>query len=126
MNAIKNIGLVLFLVGMAIFSGVIFLGSFRLSSSALDEYLQTKSFKSTLIAEKLEEAVVTDEHLNIFEFSNRVRNAFESSNTHYHNLISRYDSLKAWDEKAKQYSYLVNEKPHVLSYELAKKQAVAL
>lgn len=121
MNAIKNIGLVLFLVGMAIFSGVIFLGSFRLSSSALDEYLQTKSFKSTLIAEKLEEAVVTDEHLNIFEFSNRVRNAFESSNAHYHNLISRYDSLKAWDEKAKQYSYLVNEKPHVLSYELAKK-----
>ena len=77
--------------------------------------------KSTLIAEKLEEAVVTDEHLNIFEFSNRVRNAFESSNAHYHNLISRYDSLKAWDEKAKQYSYLVNEKPHVLSYELAKK-----
>ena len=121
MNAIKNIGLVLFLLGMVIFSGVIFLGSFRLSSSALDEYLQTKSFKSTLIAEKLEEAVVTDEHLNIFEFSNRVRNAFESSNAHYQNLISRYDSLKAWDEKAKQYSYLVNEKPHVLSYELAKK-----
>lgn len=121
MNAIKNIGLVLFLVGMAIFSGVIFLGSFRLSSSALDEYLQAKGFKSALIAEKLEKAVVTDEHLNIFEFSNRVRNAFEFSNVHYHSLISRYDSQKAWDEKAKQYSYLVNEKPHVLSYELAKK-----
>lgn len=121
MNAIKNIGLVLFFVGMIIFSGVIFLGSFRLSSSALDEYLQAKGFKSALIAEKLEKAVVTDEHLNIFEFSNRVRNAFEFSNVHYHSLISKYDSLKAWDEKAKQYSYLVNERPHVLSYELAKK-----
>ena len=121
MKATKNIGLVVFLIGLTIFSGVIFSGNFSLSSTELDEYISSKGFKNEIIKGELEKAIVTQEELGIFEFSSRVRAAFETSNQHYYDLIEKYDSEKNWDEKGKQYQYLIYGKPHTLSYELAKK-----
>lgn len=121
MKIIKQTGLVLFLIGLIIFSGVIFTGSFNLNQSELDLFITEKGYKSEIIKDELSKAIVTDENLNIFEFSSRVRNAFEVSNNHYNTLIAKYDAEKNWDKKGEQYQYLIYGKPHTLSYELAKK-----
>lgn len=122
MKAIKNIGLIIFLIGLTLFSGVIFTGSFRLTTQEVEEFVQSKGYKSELIKDELIKAVATNEELNIFEFSSRVRAAYETSNNYYQGLIDKYDRMKNWDEKGKQYQYLIYfGKPHNLSYELAKK-----
>ncbi|AZJ34286.1 4Fe-4S dicluster domain-containing protein [Tenacibaculum singaporense] len=121
MKIIKQTGLLLFLIGLIIFSGVIFTGFFNLNQSELDSFITEKGYKSEIIKEELSKAIVTDESLNIFEFSSRVRNAYEASNNHYNTLIAKYDAEKNWDKKGEQYQYLIYGKPHTLSYELAKK-----
>lgn len=121
MKVIKQTGLLLFLIGLIIFSGVIFTGSFNLNQSELDSFITEKGYKSEIIKEELSKAIVTDENLNIFEFSSRVRNAYEASNNHYNALIAKYDAEKNWDKKGEQYQFLIYGKPHTLSYELAKK-----
>ncbi|WP_440120531.1 4Fe-4S binding protein [Tenacibaculum sp. Ill] len=121
MKIIKQTGLLLFLIGLIIFSGVIFTGSFSLSQSKLDSFITEKGYKSEIIKDELSKAIVTDQSLNIFEFSSRVRNAYEASNNHYNTLIAKYDAEKNWDKKGEQYQYLIYGKPHTLSYELAKK-----
>ncbi|WP_341217030.1 4Fe-4S binding protein [uncultured Wocania sp.] len=121
MKIIKHLGLVLFLIGLGIFTGTLFTGSFSLSEAEFDEFITSKNYKSEIIKEELEKATVTEEDLNIFEFSSRVRNAYETSNNHYDALIAKYDAEKNWDKKGEQYQYKIYGKPHTLSYEIAKK-----
>ncbi len=121
MKAIKHIGLLIFLIGLSVFTGTIFTGSFNLTSAELDAFINEKGYKSEVIKQELAKAVVTNEQLSIFEFSSRVRNAYKASNDHYDGLIAKYDAEKNWDEKGKQYQYKIYGKPHTLSYELAKK-----
>lgn len=121
MKAIKQLGLVLFLLGLAVFSGSLFTGSFNLTSAELENYIKEKGFKSEIIKDELAKAVITDEPLNIFEFSSRARQAFNNSNDHYDQLIAKYDAEKNWDLKGAQFQYKIYGKPHTLSYDLAKK-----
>lgn len=121
MKNIKYIGLVIFLIGLSIFTGSIFLGSFNLTSAELDAFLKEKNYKSEVIEEELRKAVVTSENLNIFEFSSNVRAAYQASNDHYDALIAKYDAEKNWDKKGEQYQYKIFGKPHTLSFDLAKK-----
>ena len=121
MKAIKHTGFVLFLVALTIFTGSLFTGSFQLSKSELDAFLKEKNYKSTVIRKALEDAVITDKKLTIFQFSARVRKAYEKSNSYYDALITKYNAAKNWDKKGEQYQYKIYEKPHTLSYTLAKK-----
>ncbi|MCI2228825.1 4Fe-4S binding protein [Polaribacter sp. MSW13] len=121
MKAIKNTGLIIFLIGLTLFIGTIFTGTFSLSQSELDNFIKEKGYKNTVIKEQLQKAIVTNEELNIFEFSSRARNAFETSNNFYDNLIAKYDAEKNWDKKGEQYQYKIYGKPHSLSFTLAKK-----
>ena len=121
MKLIKNIGLVIFLIGLSIFTGTIFTGSFSLTESEVEAFIQEKGYKSEVIKDKLVSAVASGEDINIFDFSSRVRDAYKASNDHYDALIAKYDAEKNWDEKGKQYQYKIYGKPHTLSYELAKK-----
>lgn len=120
MKAIKHSGLIVFLIGLAVFTRTIFTGSFHLTSEELDTYLKEKNYTNELIKSELEKAIVTNENLTIFEFSSRVRNAFKTSNGHYDALISKYDAEKNWDKKGAQYQYKIYGKPHTLSFDLAK------
>ena len=108
MKAIKYIGLVLFLIGLSIFTGTIFTGGFNLTSSELDSFIKNQNYKSEVIKEELSKAVVTSKELNIFDFSSRVRNAYKASNDHYDALIAKYDAEKNWDKKGEQYQYMLN------------------
>jgi len=121
MKVIKQSGLIIFLLGLTIFVGTIFTGSFSLNKSDLDTFIKEKNYKSTVIKSNLEEAIVTSEDLNIFQFSKRVIKAYESSNLYYDNLIQKYNKEKNWREKGKQYQYKIGGKPHSLSFILAKK-----
>src|SRR5210317_2074770 len=99
MKAIKHTGFVLFLVALTIFTGTLFTGSFQLSKSELDAFLKEKNYKSTVIRKALEDAVITDKKLTIFQFSARVRKAYEKSNSYYDALITKYNAAKNWDKK---------------------------
>ena len=120
MKILKHIGLVLFLIGLSIFTGVLFTGSFNLSSTELTSYVSNKGYKSELILNNLKKAVVTNEELSILEFSSRVREAYKDSNDHYDALITKFNEEKDWDKKGEQYQYKIYGKPHTLSFELAK------
>ena len=120
MKILKHLGLVLFLIGLSIFTGVLFTGSFNLSSTELTSYVSKKGYKSELILNNLKKAVVTNEELTIFEFSTRVREAYKNSNDHYDALITKFNEEKDWDKKGEQYQYKIYGKPHTLSFELAK------
>ena len=89
MKAIKQSGLILFLIGLTLFTGTIFTGSFSLTSVEFDSFIKEKNYKNELIKEELQNAVVTTEPLNIFEFSSRVRKAYKVSNDHYEALIKK-------------------------------------
>jgi hypothetical protein len=91
MKTIQNLGLVIFLVGLSIFTATIFTGSFRLSQSEFDSFIANKGYKSDIIKKELQEAVVTNENLNIFEFSSKVITAYNTSNTYYEKIIKKYD-----------------------------------
>ncbi len=120
MKRIQNIGLVIFLIGLSLFTGTIFTGSFHLSPSALDAFIIEKDYQNEIIETELTKAIVTDNPLTIFEFSDRVRHAYEVANTHYDSLIAQYDAEKNWDKKGEQYLYKIYGKPHTLSFDLAK------
>ena len=120
MKAIKNSGLIVFLMGLVFFTGTIFTGSFNITSDELNTYIKNKNYKNELIKTELEKAIVTSENLTIFEFSSRVRNAFKISNDYYDSLISKYDAEKNWDKKGEQYQYKIYGKQHTLSFDLAK------
>ena len=121
MKVIKQSGLIIFLLGLTIFVGTIFTGSFSLNQSDLDTFIKEKNYKSAVIKSNLEKAIVTSEDLNIFQFSKRVTKAYESSNLYYDHLIQKYNKEKNWKEKGKQYQYKIGGKPHSLSFILAKK-----
>jgi len=118
---IKNIGLVIFIIGLTIFTTSIFTGSFNLTQQELNSYISDKGYKSEIIKAELSKAIVTTNDINIFEFSNKVRAAFETSNNYYDAQIAKYSTEKNWAKKSEQYAYKIFGKPHSLSYELAKK-----
>ena len=93
MKAIKYIGLTIFLVGLSIFTLSIFDGSFGMTQQELNNYIDEKGYKSDIIKEELSEAIV-DKELSIFEFSSKVRAAFETNNAYYDKLIAKYDAEK--------------------------------
>ena len=126
MKFIKQSGLVIFLLGLAIFIGTIFSGSFNLTQTELNTFLKEQNYKSTVIKGALEKAIVTSKELNIFEFSSSVRKAYKASNDHYSLLIQKYNKEKNWSKKGEQYKYKISGKPHSLSFTLAKKAGKGL
>ena len=121
MKLIKQTGLVLFLIGLTIFTASIFTGNFSFTQKELDTFISEKGYKSEIIKKELQKAIVTEENLTIFQFSKRIRNAVKINNQHYNDLIAKYNAAKNWTEKGKQYQYRINGKPHNISYEIAKK-----
>lgn len=121
MKAIKQTGLLLFLIGLATFIALIFTGDFNLNQTELDTFLKDQNYKNEVIAKELQQAVVTKDNLSIFEFSSRTRKAYANANKHYDDLIAKYDAAKNWEKKGAQFQYKISGKPHSLSYTLAKK-----
>lgn len=121
MKLIKYIGLAIFLLGLALFSGSIFLGNFSMTNTQVDDYISEQGIKSDIFTKELKKTLVTEEQVNIFEFSSAVRKALETSNNYYDKQIAKYNAEKNWTKKGEQYQYKIHGKPHTISYNLAKK-----
>lgn len=121
MKLIKYIGLAIFLLGLALFSGSIFLGNFSMTDTQVDDYISEQGIKSDIFTKELKKTLVTEEQVNIFEFSSAVRKALETSNNYYDKQIAKYNAEKNWTKKGEQYQYKIHGKPHTISYNLAKK-----
>tara|TARA_R110001632_G_scaffold161420_1_gene279837 strand:+ start:359 stop:1954 length:1596 start_codon:yes stop_codon:yes gene_type:complete len=107
MKAIKNIGLVIFLAGLAIYTASLFIGDFSLSKEQLTEFSDSRGIKSEVLRSELETALVNTDFSSIFDFSSRTRSALEAANA-IHKEKQEWD-LVVWD------------KPHTFSFNLAKK-----
>jgi len=106
MKNIQNIGLSLFLTGLAIFVSLIFLGKYQLSSDAFDSFINQKGIKSELFINDIKTKVVDKDFSNPFSFSSEIVTSLETANaTHKKN--------ETWDK-------VIWDKPHSFSYELAK------
>jgi polyferredoxin len=121
MKFIKNTGLIIFIIGLSVFTASIFTGSFSLTQQELEAFISDKGYKSKILKKELSKAIVTTDNINIFQFSSKVTAAFETSNTYYDVQIEKYGAEKNWAKKSEQYAYKIFGKPHSLSYELAKK-----
>lgn len=106
MKNIQNIGLGLFLTGLAIFISLIFLGKYEMTPQLFDEIVSNKGIKSELFINDLKTNVVGKEFTNPFSFSSKITSAIETANeTHKQN--------SEWDK-------VIWSKPHSFSYEIAK------
>ncbi|PQJ21946.1 4Fe-4S binding protein [Tenacibaculum sp. SG-28] len=121
MKTIKNIGLFLFLIGLVIFSGTVLFGDFHTTAKDIDTFLAQKGYKNEYIKDFLTENLAGKKEVSIFEFSKSVQTAVAAANQHYEQQIARYDAEKNWDKKGEQYQYIIYDKPHTISFELAKK-----
>lgn len=121
MKIIKNLGLVIFITGLAIWTASIFMGDFTLQQEQLDSFISEKGIKSELVAQKISDNVV-GKKLGTFAFTGAVRDALAKNNDYYDAQIAKYDAAKEWDKKGEQYQYRINDKDfQAFSFSLAKK-----
>lgn len=106
MKSIKSLGLVIFLIGLAIFSAIPFMGSFEVSQESFDAFTNAKGVKSELFINNMNSKVVGSTYSSASELSSKIVSVLNSSNE-IHKTNSEWDKV-IWD------------KPHNLSYELMK------
>jgi len=106
MKNIQNIGLSLFLIGLAIFTSLIFLGKYQLSSEVFESIVSNKGIKSELFINDIKNNVIDQEFSGPFSFSTKITSALESAN-------EAHKKNEEWDK-------VIWDKPHSFSYEIAK------
>ncbi|PWI30828.1 FeS-binding protein [Flavobacteriaceae bacterium LYZ1037] len=112
MKNIQNLGLGLFLIGLTIFTSLIFLGKYEVTPQVLDEIISNKSIKSEHLINDLKTNVVGKEFSNPFLFSSEITSALEIANeTHKQNS---------------EWGKVIWDKPHSFSYEIAKKSGTGI
>ena len=106
MKTIKNIGLVLFLIGLAIFTALPVLGTFDLSPKDLDDFINHKGIKSEVYISDLRQNVVGKSFDGMPAFAPKVTSALEQANAQH--------------RKSREYEKVVYAKPHDMAAELGK------
>ncbi len=106
MKTIKHIGLVLFLVGLGIFSLLPLTGSFTLSADNLATAAENQNIRSEVFVQELERKVVGKTFNDLSTFSPTVIKALEDANTQH--------------RKDKEYNKIMYVSPHDMVANLAK------
>jgi len=83
MKALKNIGLGIFLIGLAIFTTIIFTGRFKVTSAIVQEVVIEKNIKSEIFINALNTEVVDIQYNGIGSLSSVVTNALENANAQH-------------------------------------------
>ncbi len=112
MKVIQNIGLSIFLVGLAIFISLIFLGRYEITPESFEEIITSKGIKSELFINDLKKNVVGKEFTNPFSFSSKITSALETAN--------------ATHRKNREWSKVIYSKPHSFAYDIAKSVSTSL
>lgn len=106
MKQIKFIGLILFLLGLTIFSAITFTGSYTLSQSTFDEIVSQRGFKNEGFIESTNKTIVGQTYHSQFALASDIVEALNKSN----------ESLKSegkWEN-------VIWDKPQNLAYSLIK------
>lgn len=112
LKTIKTTGLVVFLIGLGIFTATLFFGTFKLSQDTFETFVENKGIKSERFINAINLEIVDYEFNSQFELSSQIITALNNANT-YHKANSEWDKV-IWD------------KPHNLSYELIKPSGFGL
>ncbi|GGD53194.1 4Fe-4S binding protein [Muriicola marianensis] len=92
MRTIKHIGLIIFLLGLTIFSTLPFLGTYSMSSSEIDQWVEQKRIKSELFAAALQEDVADRTFEGMMELSPVIEKNLEEANA-THRKNREYDKV---------------------------------
>ena len=112
MKGLQKIGLGIFLLGLAIFISLLFIGKYEVKTNDFEQFTSDKGIKSELFINQMNEKVVGIEYTNSFSFSSEIISAMESSNE-IHKKNNEWDKV-IWD------------KPHSFSYQLAKASGIGI
>ena len=83
MKVIKNTGLFIFLVGLAIFIVLPVLGTYNLDRSSFDEIVKEKGFKSEIFIEKMNQSVVGKDFRGMIALSPKITHALNEANAQH-------------------------------------------
>ncbi len=106
MKNIKYAGLGIFLVGIIIFTFSIFVGSYKVSTSAFEDYYASRGFNSELFVENMKSNVLDREFGSSFAISSAIVSSLEAAN-------DQHKANQEWDK-------VIWDKPHDLSFSLVK------
>jgi len=109
MKTIQHIGLVIFLIGLGIFTVLPVLGTFQLTPDSFKEFVANKGIKSELFVLEIETAVVGKTFDGMMAFSPKITETLESVN--------------ATHRKNKEYNKIIYTGPHDMAAELGKQAA---
>ncbi|MDV7138098.1 4Fe-4S binding protein [Maribacter sp. TH_r10] len=107
MKTIKNIGLIIFLIGLAIFTALPVIGTYSLSSEQFSDFVDQKGIKSELFITDIEQNIVDKSFDGMLAFAPKVTKALENANDLH--------------RKNKEYKKVIYTKPHDMAAELGKK-----
>ncbi|MBQ4912969.1 4Fe-4S binding protein [Maribacter sp. MMG018] len=83
MKAIKNIGLVIFLVGLATFTVLPIIGTYRLDQNTFEEIIKDKNIKSDVFIQSINQNVIGKEFNGMLNLSPAITTALEDANTQH-------------------------------------------
>jgi hypothetical protein len=107
MKAIKNSGLIIFLIGLGIFTSLTVIGKFTLSQAHFDQVVVDNRIKSELFIDAIHTEVVGKEFDGMMALSPKVAEALENANTQH--------------RKNKEYKKVIYTNPHDLAAIIGKK-----
>ncbi|CAM4188975.1 4Fe-4S binding protein [Zobellia nedashkovskayae] len=107
MKAIKNLGLVIFLIGLAVFAAVPVLGTFSLDQNTFDEIVKEKNIKSDVFIQSIQEGVVGKDFNGMLSLSPTVSSALDAANSQH--------------KKNKEYNKVIYTSGHDMSALIGKK-----
>ena len=106
MKTIRTLGLGLILAVFALFISLLFMGQYKLTNQAFEDFRTQKNIESPVFRDALKNSVFDQEFSTPFYLANSIAKAVESANeTH---------------KKNKEWSMVIWEKPHSLAYQMVK------
>lgn len=106
MKIIKTIGLAVFILGVTVFTGSIFIGSYQIEQSTFDEFSESRGFKSELFIQSINEQVIGKQFSSSFSASSAITGSLEAAN-------DKHKSNEEWDK-------VIWDSPHSIAYSIMK------
>src|SRR5690606_3622941 len=110
MQIIKKIGLYIFLIGLAIFTILPFMGGFKVTRATMDQIIQEKGISSELFIEGVQENVVGEEFQGMLALSSQITRILEAANARH--------------RKDKEYKKVVYIGPHDMAAAIGKASGI--
>ncbi len=106
MKGIKYTGLVIFITGLAIFTALLFMGKYEVTSEIFDTFISNKGVKSELFINTFKEKIVGKTYTSQVQLSADIRSILETVNT-------THETNQEWDK-------IIWGKSHNIAYDFIK------